>query len=110
MHRIARSALLTVIVLSAFTANGYALTGLNQCGPGIAPPLGLRCSRNQLLLGYRNAAGACLWVCCTPNSDGRTYDCSGDPVPSDYKMDLRKVQPRPWKNIFNVPPVFEKEE
>lgn len=110
MHRIARSALLAVVTLSAFTSSGYALTGLNQCGPGIAPPSGLRCSRSQLLLGYRNAAGACLWVCCTPNSDGITYDCSGAPTPSDYKMDLRKVQPRPWRSIFIAPPVIEKEE
>ena len=109
MHRIARTALVAVI-LSAFSANGHALTGLNQCGPGIGPPLGLRCSRNQLLLGYRNAAGARLWVCCSPNGDGETFDCSGDATPADYGMNLRKVQPRPWKSIFIVPPVFEKEE
>lgn len=110
MHLIARNALVTVITLSVFASKGHALTGLNQCGPGIAPPAGLLCSRTQLLLGYRNAAGACFWVCCTSNNDGSTYDCSGDPTPSDYKMDLRKIQPRPWRGTFTVPPVFEKKE
>ncbi len=110
MHRIARTAFMTFITLLAVTSNGHTQIGLNQCGPGIAPPSGMRCNRNQLLLGYRNPAGACLWVCCKPNSDGETYDCSDAPTPSDYKMDLHKVQPRPWRSIFTVPPVLEKEE
>lgn len=110
MHRLARSALLTVVTLPAFASTGHTLTGLNQCGPGISPPAGLRCTRTLLLLGYRNAAGACLWVCCRPNSDGVTYDCSADPTPADYKMDLRKVQPRAWRSTSMGAPPIEKED
>ncbi|ACH39866.1 hypothetical protein Gbem_2862 [Citrifermentans bemidjiense Bem] len=78
----------------------FALIGLNQCGPGTKPPVRMHCGQEELLLGYRDAAGPCLWVCCPPNSDGRTYDCSGDPTPSDFKLDLRNVRPRPWTGVF----------
>lgn len=89
------------IALTLSTAStALALVGLNQCGPGTKQPPGMRCAQDELLLGYRDAAGACLWVCCPPNGDGRTYDCSGEPTASDYKLDLRSVRPRPWTGVF----------
>ena len=77
-----------------------AVIGLNQCGPGTSPPKGMRCHQEELLLGYRDASGPCVWVCCPPNSDGRTYDCSAEPTASDFKLDLRNIRPRPWSGVF----------
>jgi len=83
--------------LIAFPA--HALIGLNQCGPGTKPPTGMHCGHDELFLGYRNASGACVWVCCPPNSDGKTYNCSGEPTPSD-KLDLGTIRPRQWSGVF----------
>jgi len=101
-------ALLAVALLTA--APAHALIGLNQCGAGAFPPAGIHCGHDDLLLGYRNAPGACVWVCCPPNSDGQTYNCSAEPTPSDYKLDLEKVWPRPWKGVFTPGTTFEKPE
>ncbi len=102
--------LLALVFLAFLSAAspGYALTGLNQCGPGTKPPTDMRCGHDELLLGYRDAAGACVWVCCPPNSDGKTYNCSGDPTPSDFRLDLRNVRPRPWQGIFAPGRSFQK--
>ena len=101
---------LIVLALSSTTSPAHALIGLNQCGVGTKPPAGIHCGHDQLLFGYRDATGACLWVCCPPNSDGKSYDCSGAPTPSDYKMDLRNVQVAPWKGVFTPGPAFERPE
>jgi len=85
----------------------HALIGLNQCGPGTGPPGGLHCSHDELLLGYRDATGACVWVCCPPNSDGKTYNCSGPTTPSD-KLDLGSVRPKAWPGLFSPGKAFEK--
>lgn len=94
------SQILSIALTFSAASTALALTGLNQCGPGTNPPKGMRCAQDELLLGYRDAAGACLWVCCPPNGDGRTYDCSGEPTASDFKLDLRSVRPRPWTGVF----------
>ena len=98
------------IVAPIFVAKGFALRGLNQCGPGTSPPEGVRCRSDQLLLGYRNPAGACLWVCCPPNGDGESYDCSGEATPSDYRSDLRAVRPGAWSGGFVPHPSLQKED
>lgn len=101
--------LLGIATLAFSTASpAFALIGLNHCGPGTKPPMRMHCGQEELLLGYRDAAGACLWVCCPQNSDGRTYDCSGDPTPSDFKLDLRTVRPRPWSGVFTPGSAFLK--
>lgn len=104
------SVLLGAVTLAFFSAASpaIALIGLNQCGPGALPPDGMQCGHEELLLGYRDPAGACFWVCCPPNSDGMTYNCSGDPIPSDFKMDLRSVRPHEWKGMFIPGPGFER--
>ncbi|MBJ6802560.1 hypothetical protein [Geomonas propionica] len=99
--------LLIALLTCSLAHPAHALIGVNLCGPGTSPPQGLRCGHEQLLLGYRDAAGACFWVCCPPNSDGETYDCSGDATPSQFKLDLRIVSPRPWRGIFIPGPAFE---
>lgn len=101
---------LLTLTYTSIPSTGYALIGLNQCGPGTKPPTGMHCGHDELLLGYRDAAGACVWVCCPPNSDGKTYNCSGDPTPSDFKMDLRSVRAKPWKGSFTPGPSFEKQD
>lgn len=97
-----------IATLALSTAPAFALIGLNDCGPGTRPPMRMHCGQEELLLGYRDAGGACLWVCCPVNSDGRTYDCSGDPTPSDFKLDLRTVRPRPWSGVFTPGSAFLK--
>lgn len=93
--------LLGIATLSLSTASpALGVIGLNQCGPGTNPPKRMHCRQEELLLGYRDAAGACVWVCCPPNSDGRTYDCSAEPTASDFKLDLKNVRPRPWTGVF----------
>lgn len=89
-----------VSALACTTLPAHALIGLNQCGVGTKPPAGLHCGHDELLLGYRNAAGACVWICCPPNSDGKTYNCSGEPTPSDSKLDLRNIRAKPPTSIF----------
>lgn len=102
---------LGIATLAFSTASpALALIGLNDCGPGTKPPTRIHCGQDELLLGYRDAAGACLWVCCPANGDGRTYDCSGDPTPSDFKLDLRTVRPRPWSGVFTPGSAFLKTE
>jgi hypothetical protein len=58
-----------------------ALIIKSTCGTGQTSSL--RCGHDELKLGYIDRFGACVWVCCRPNSDGRTYNCTGDPSPSD---------------------------
>lgn len=94
---------LLALSLVSLPAPASALAGLNQCGPGLEPPPALRCRPDELLLGFRDPAGACVWACCPPNRDG-TYDCSGEAFPSDFKMDLRRVSPRPWHGVFTPEP------
>lgn len=106
-HSPALPGLVALAFLSA-ASPGYALVGLNQCGPGTGPPAGMQCWHDELLLGYRDAAGACVWVCCPPNSDGKTYNCSGDPTASDFKLDLRNVRPGEWKGLFTPGPSFRR--
>jgi hypothetical protein len=106
-----RTRLVIALVTLSLTFASYpalALIGVNQCGVGTKPPAGMHCGHDELLLGYRDAAGACVWVCCPPNSDGKTYNCSGDPTPSDFKLDLREVYPRGWRAIFTPAPSFER--
>lgn len=104
--------LLLGIAPLAFSTPSPALAsiGLNQCGAGIKPPRGMHCGQEELLLGYRDAAGACVWVCCPPNSDGRTYDCSAEPTASDFRLDLRSVRPRPWTGVFTPGEVSLKQD
>ncbi|QXE92617.1 hypothetical protein KP001_08910 [Geomonas subterranea] len=104
-----KSTVLRIALIAVFLAPpAHALIGVNQCGPGTKPPAGIRCGHDQLLLGYRDAAGTCVWACCPPNSDGQTYDCSAEPAPSDFKLDLRSVAPKPWRGVFTPAPSFEK--
>lgn len=100
--------LLCLLVAVSTAAPVQALIGVNQCGPGTKPPIGMHCGHEELLLGYRNASGACVWVCCPPNSDGKTYNCSGEPTPSDFKLDLSKVRAKPWKPVFTPGREFER--
>lgn len=98
-----RWSIITLLTLTAAAFSGpsaHALIGVNHCGPGISPPDGLQCASDHLLLGYRDPSGPCHWVCCPPNSDGRTYDCSGAPTASDFKIDLRNVLPQEWQELF----------
>lgn len=107
MHKGSMILFFTLAIAFAGSA-AHALIGLNQCGQGTAPPAGLRCGTDELLLGYRDAAGPCLWVCCPPNSDGRTYDCSGIPAASDSRLDLRNVRPQEWKGLFVPSPTLQR--
>lgn len=109
MLRILSVLCFSAVALCTMASPVHALIGLNQCGPGTYPPE-MRCGRNDLLLGYRDPAGACVWVCCPPNGDARTYNCSGPPTPSDFQLDLRSVEPKAWKGTFTPGPAFESAE
>ena len=104
-----KAALPILLTIASFSAvlPAHALIGLNQCGAGTRPPVGMHCGHDNLLLGYRDATGACVWVCCPPNSDGSTYNCSGPATPSDVKLDLGRVPAKQWKEIFKPGPSYE---
>jgi hypothetical protein len=51
-----------------------ALKVQNRCGVWDRPPGPLICLDDELLLGFRNINGMCVWRCCPPNGNG-TYDC-----------------------------------
>lgn len=108
MHNRVLTIALVTLSLAPLATPVNALIGVNHCGVGTRPPTGMQCGRDELLLGFRDAAGACFWVCCPPNSDGKSYNCSGDPTPSDFKLNLREVAPGAWRGVFTPGPSFEK--
>ena len=91
-----RTTFFVVGLALAVTASSpaHALIGLNQCGAGNGPPPGMGCGHSDLLLGYRDASGRCAWVCCPPNSDHKTYNCTVNPPRYNFRLDLGNV--RPW--------------
>ena len=99
MHKPSPMLGMLVSALAYMAVPAHALIGLNQCGVGTKPPVGMHCGHDELFLGYRNAAGVCVWICCPPNSDGKTYNCSGEPTPSD-KLDLRNIRAKVPTAIF----------
>ena len=87
-----------------------ALVAKNWCGPGAQVPVGKHCPRgDHLLAGIPTEGGGCEWRCCPKRSDGETYDCTRDDLPSrgagfDGLRNFRAVRPMEAEPPTKAPP------
>jgi len=76
------------------------------CDLEYRPPPDKKCpGSNDLILGVRTASG-CEWLCCPPNNDGKTYDCSKrqGPTAASRLKGLRYVSPSGAPPLTQQPP------